>query len=348
MSAGSIRAARAFVELHLNSKEFSDGLTAAKTSMTSFANTAKSVGANMIGIGVSMSIPFALAAKEFATFEQEMATVGAVTQATAVDFETLTEEAKRLGLTTTFTATEAAEAMTVLGRAGFNTAEIMAAIPHALSLARATATDLGESARIAAAALRVFGLNASETGRVVDTLTATSINSAQTLEGLGEGLKFVGPFARQAGISIEKTSAIMGILADNGIRGTVAGTGFARVLKNLSQTPKVKLLEELGVDVKDSIGNFREIEDILGDLNRATAEMGSVERTGIFEQLFGRGAASAIVAAEAADRIDEATEKIEDMRGVASKTAKIMDNTLAGSFRLATSAAQGLGIAIGD
>lgn len=348
MSAGSMRVVNAYVSITLDDKELKKGLKSAKAQWMSFANSAKQVGASFLGLGAAIVAPFALAAKQFAGFEQQMKIVGAVTQSTTKDFRELTMAAQDLGLNTTFTAEEAGKAMEVLGRAGFKTKEILQTIPAVLKLSRATATELEEATRVAAATLRVFGLEAEESGRVVDVLAATSVKSAQSVEGLGEGLKFVGPFARQAGMSLEQTSAALGILADNGIRGTVAGTGLARILKNLSQTAKIDVLKSLGIDVSDSIGNMRSAIDILKDLYAVTSNSGSTERLSVFEGLFGRGAAAAITLAQTGDQVDILTSQLKRASGTASDMAKVMDDSLAGSFRLAESAASRFAIAVGE
>jgi len=346
--AGGIRAARAFVGVGWDDKEMQKGIQSSNARLKSFGNAAKAAGAELFALGTAAAIPFILAAKEFAGFEQEMATVKAVTGATTEQFALLNEQAKLLGLTTTFTAREAAAGMVSLGRAGLSTAEILDAIPNVLDLARATATELGTAAEITASSMRIFGLEAADTQRIVDVLTETTNQSAQTLEGVAEALKFVGPFANQAGQSIEETAAALGILANNGIRGTIAGTSLARAFKNLSQQAKVLKLRDIGVDAKDAAGNFRKITVILKELDEITSDLGSQEKLSIFEDLFGRGAAGAIVLAESNDQFKVLLKTLEDSRGAAERTADIMDNTLAGSFRLLISAVQGAGIAVGE
>ena len=137
--------------------------------------------------------PLALSSKTFAGFADQMAEVRAVTGAVGADFEKLTGLATELGRTTSFTASQVAEGMTELGRAGYKPAEIFAAIPDVLNLARGTATELGTAAEIAAASMRGFGLSAEDTTRIADVLTATANNSAQTLEDVGEAMNTPDP-----------------------------------------------------------------------------------------------------------------------------------------------------------
>ena len=163
--------------------------------------------------------------------------------------------------------------MTELGRAGFKPAEILDAIGSVLNLARATSTDLPRAAELASAAMRGFGLTARDTTYVADVLTATANNSAQGLEDIGESLKYVAPMAKEAGEDIRDTAAALGVLANNGIKGSMAGTALARAYKNLSKTGSHKMLKKMGVEAVDANGNLRKVADILSDLGQATAKM---------------------------------------------------------------------------
>ena len=143
----------------------------------------------------------------FAGFDARTRQVRAVTGAPEAHFQSLREEAKRLGRTTSFTAGQVAEAMTELGRAGFKPEAILSSTEAVLALARATSTELPRATEIAGAALRGFALPVDQMARVTDVLTATANGSAQTLDDLAEAMKPVAPIAVQAGRSIEETAA---------------------------------------------------------------------------------------------------------------------------------------------
>jgi len=130
VAGGAIRAGRAFVELFLDDKKLTTGLRRGQAALKSFGSTVSSLGARMAGFGALLSAPFAASAITFANFTDEMAKVGAVSQATGEELAKLTEKSKQLGRETSFTAIQAAEGMTALGRAGFNTAQILDAIPN--------------------------------------------------------------------------------------------------------------------------------------------------------------------------------------------------------------------------
>ncbi len=226
-STTGIRAGRAFVELGVSDK-LTAGLKRAQRRLKAFGSGVQAIGARLVKISAGIGAGFVLSTRVFAGFDDRMRVVQAVTGATEDQFRQLREEAKRLGRTTSFTAGQVAEAMSELGRAGFDPREILSSTESVLALARATNTDLPRATEIAGAALRGFGLDASEMGRTTDVLTATANKSAQTLEDLFEAFKPVAPLAVEAGESIEDVAAAIGILANNGIKGSLAGNAVAR------------------------------------------------------------------------------------------------------------------------
>ncbi len=347
-NSGAIRAGGAYVELSVRSAALQRGLRKAQAQVQAFASKAQAAGLAMVAAGTAMATPFALATRKGVEFTDTMAIVGAVTQATGKDFDDLTEKAKNLGATTSFTAQEVAQGMVSLGRAGYDTTQILAAIPDVLNLSRATATELGRAAEIAAAAMRGFGLEASDTGRIADVLTTAANQSAQTLEDLGESMKYVAPQAMEAGATLEDTAAALAVLANNGIKGSMAGTALARAYKNLSATKAQDMLAELNVAAVDSQGNLRNLSDILQELGAATKDMGSAQRLNIFEELFGRGQAAMLKLAGQSDVFLEMAQKMGKAGGEASRLSRAIDDNLGGSFRLLNSAVEGLQLDIFD
>ena len=346
-SGMAIRAGRAFVELFADNSKLVRGLRAARAKVRAFGQRLQNIGTRIAATTAAMAVPVGIAVRTFAGFEDQMAQVRAVTGAADRDFAKLTARAKELGRTTSFTAAQVAGAMTELGRAGFKPGQILDAIGSVLNLARATATDLPRAAEIASAAMRGFGLTAKDTTYIADVLTATANNSAQGLEDIGESMKYVAPMAREAGENIRDTAAALGVLANNGIKGSMAGTALARAYKNLAKTGSQKMLEKMGVNAVDANGNLRKVADILSDLGQATAKMGSAQRLSIFEKLFGRGSAAALKLAGGSNFKNMQTV-LSSVGGTAARTARVMDDTLGGSFRKLWSAVEGVQIAIGE
>jgi len=345
MVASAIRAGDGYVEVTMRDKKLAQGLTAAQAKLERFGRITMGVGEQLLKIGGTIAVPFAVAAKVFTGFSDQMQAVRAVTGATHEDFQRLNETARELGRTTSFSARQVAEGMTALGRAGLTANAILQATDDVMNLSRATMTDLAETADIASNTMNQFGLSAADMTHIADVLTATANGSAQTLTDLGESMKYVGRIAADSGASLDDTAAALAVLANNGVRGSMAGTALARAYKNFAQGPIQKHLDELGVKVADANGDFRSMVDILADLDAATANMGSVERLSHFETLFGR-------ASVAASALASSTAKLRgglgDVTGEAERQAKIMDAGIGGAWRRLVSAAEGIANKLGE
>ena len=165
--------------------------------------------------------------KSFRDFEFQMAKVKAITGASNIDFKKLSNTALELGRSTFFTAQQVAELQTNFGKLGFTTQEILDAQEATLQLATATDSDLARAAIVAGSAVRGFGLDASETQRVVDVMAVAFTSSALDIEKFQTSMTKVAPIAKSAGFSIEDTTSIMSQLADSG-RRLGAGSGSLR------------------------------------------------------------------------------------------------------------------------
>ena len=248
MSANAnIRAGRAYVEVTAETSKLRANLNAAQSQLRDFGKACQGLGRDMMAFGGALSLPFILAERSFAGFDDKMRLVQAVTFSTGEQFDQLTKTAQRLGRETSFTAQQVADAMIGLGRMGFNPSEIVSAIDSVLNLSRATGTDLAESADIAANSLRIFGLEAGKMSQVSDVLTATANGSAQTLTDLFEGLKMAAPQAASCGESIEETCAALGVMANMGIKGSLAGTALRKAFVQFADTKVQAMLREVGV-----------------------------------------------------------------------------------------------------
>lgn len=347
-ASGNVRAGRAFVELMLDQTKLERGLKAAQAKLRNFGNSMTSVGKNLVTVATLAAAPLAYSTKTFADFDDEMRMVKAVTGATEQQFKSLTAVAEKLGRTTSFTAKQVAEGMTALGRMGFSPKEIEAAIPAVLNLSRATGTDLGEAAEIAANNLRVFGIETSKMASVADILTATANGSAQTLTDLAEGLKMAGPQAAAAGDSITNVSAALGVLANMGIRGSLAGTALRKAYSQFANTKIQAKLKAMGIATTDANGNLRAMPDIMAEIAKAMASMPTAQRLGFAEEIFDlRGSLAGLQLGGNIQQLDDFIKKLQSVNGVASKTAQEMDSGIGGAWRIFMSAVEGCQIAIG-
>lgn len=348
ISARAIRAGAAYVELLLNDSKLVRGLQQAQKKLKHFGTGVKKIGKDITLLGAGMVTPFAASVKIFTSFADAMAAVQAKTFSSAEDFKRLSETAKRLGATTSFSATEAANGMEALGAAGFKTEQILAGIGPTLQLARAGAMGLGEAADVAVSVMGGFGMAATDIQKVSDVLAQTANASLTGVFEIGETMKYASSWAKTAGQSIEDTGAAIALLANRGVKGTMAGTDLAIILKALAGGDAVEPLRQLGIETTDAAGNIRSIVDVMEDLGRATQGMDPSAKIQLMNKAFERGAKSAIALSDAGQELRDLQDQINNSTGAVGKMAGVMENTVGGSFREFSSAVEGLAIAVGE
>ena len=312
------------LKLGVNAREFDKGLGKSMRKLNTFGKNTKKLGKSLT---TSLTLPLAAIGgasfKVAADFEASMAQVKAVSGATADEFKLLEQNALDLGSSTKFTASEVSGLQLEFSKLGFSAQEITKVTESTLALAQATGSDLATSAEVAGSTLRGFGLDASETARVTDVMAASFSSTALDMSSFQDSMKFVAPVAKAAGISIEQTTAMLGALANNGIKGSQAGTALRRIISELGAT---------GGDVAGAL------ENLAGKgLNLADAK-----------DEVGRSAQSALlVLMENIGVTNELTGSFNNASGTAKEMAGIMDDTSAGSLARMRSALEGAGIVIG-
>jgi TP901 family phage tail tape measure protein len=274
------------------------------------------------------------ALRSFRDFEFQMAKVRAVTSASDKDFKLLSNTAKDLGRSTFFTAQQVSELQTNFGKLGFSTQEILDAQEATLLLATATDTDLARAATVAGASVRGFGLDAEETGRIVDVMAVAFRSSALDIEKFQTSMTKVAPIAAGAGISMESTTAVMASLTDAGIEASIAGTSLRNIFLKM-QDSSSDLSKHLGFTVNSS-----------DDLQRALTLLNSQALDN--EEIMGlvdiRQVAAFRTMVEGSDRIQNLTRDFNAASGEARRMANIVGDTLEGSFKRLRSATEGLAI----
>lgn len=260
----------------------------------------------------------------FMEFEKANSNLQAVLGITREEMELLTEDSKRLGSSTAFTASEVASLQTEFAKLGFSKAEILQATEATLSLAAAAGTDLPNAASIAGATVRGFGLSASETGRVVDVMAKSFSTSALDISKFQESMKYVAPVAAEAGVSVEETTAMLGALANAGISGSQAGTALRRIMSELSKTGK-PLNEAL-----------RDVAASGLDLAGAQDEVGRSAQTAL------------LVLSKNLDTVDKLTGTYENAGGAAQEMAETQLDNLSGDITKLTSAWEGFILSMED
>ena len=300
------------------------GIGASATSASSAVATLRNA---LLTLGVIQGIRVAI--RTMAEFEQAISTVRAVSGATALQFQELSDAARELGATTRFTATQAAEGLLFLARAGFTVDEQLETIRGTLLLAQAGALDLGRAADIASNVLRGFRLNTDQTARVVDVLALAANRSNTNVGQLGDALKFVAPIASGLGISLEETVSAVGALSDAGLQASIAGTGLRRVLAELESPAKKNrdILRQIGLELAEyrpSVVGAAEAVQRLRD-----AGIGAGDAFEIFGQ---RGGPAFEVLSSTLPRIRQLTDILNQAEGTVEDIAEIMDANLNGAL----------------
>ena len=358
-SASGIRMGKVFVEIGADPRKFftavgmmqrklSSTLSGIQNNLNKLGGAMTTVGAGMAAAGTAVIAPLAFASRQFAQFDDPIRATAAVTQSGGAALQSMTERARELGATTSFTAIQVADLMTALGRAGFKPDEINAMTQAVLDLARATGTDATLSAGILGATLRQFSMDAGDAGRVADVLTKAANATNNTVEGLGEALSYAGLNASQAGMSIEDTAAILGALGNVGIQGSNAGTVLRRLV-TIAGAEAEKLGQIFNISALDDAGDVRPLIDVFADIADATNGLPSGERLAKFNEAFGLlGITGAQALGGSVGDIRELQKSLAAADGTARRTAKEMDAGLGGAMRIARSAIEGTSLAIGN
>lgn len=322
--------------------------------------------------GAMVAAPFVGAVETAANFEAAMSKVQAITRASSGEMESLTANARMLGETTQFSATQAAEAMSYLGMAGWNTEQIIAGMPGLLNLAAAGGTDLARTADIVSDDLTAFGLSADQAGHMADVFAVTVTRTNTNVEMLGETMKYAAPVAKAFGVSMEETSALAGLMANSGIKATQAGTALRSGFLRLAGPPKMatKAMQELGLSLSDVTaqqqeaqaamaalgiqmsddGGPRKMSAILTELRDKTAGLGQEEKLATLKAIFGTEAATGWLAVLDAgpETFNQLVDAMENSDGEAAKMAETMNNNAKGAMIKLKSAMEGLAISLGN
>jgi len=301
------------------------------TTTKSFGKMAGSVLAAVAAFKL-VSSAVGSAINTFKGFEFQMAKVRATTGASNKDFKKLTTTAQQLGRTTFFTATQVGELQMNFAKLGFTTSEILDAQEATLRLATATGSDLARAAIVAGAAVRGFGLDASETARVTDVMAVSFTSSAMDLEKWQTSMTKVAPIAKSAGFSIEDTAAMMSKLTDSGIEASIAGTSMRNILLAM-QDPNSDLTKSFGKTIHS-------YDELVPAMNKFVKEGGSMaevmqvvekRQAASFEQLISNTGATLAL-----------RDAMVSSSGAAKDMAHIVGDTLEGAFKRLVSAWQGL------
>lgn len=361
--------------LTLDTKEYERGLKSARGMATSTSqDITKSVGklkkgalvaagaivAGLTAFGVSSvkagmdfdSSMSQVAATMGKTNEELQQEVGEVDLAWGKFSGNLREYAQEMGKHTAFSATEAADALNYMALAGYDAQKSMEMLPNVLNLAAAGGMDLATASDMVTDASSALGLDIDQTTQLVDQMAMASSKSNTSVAQLGDAMLTVGGTAKNLKGGTTELSTALGILADNGIKGSEGGTILRNAILSLtSPTSKAKKeLDELGVSVFDSEGNMRGLDEIMGDLDESMSTLTGEERAEAMSKIFNKRDLKGIEAllSGAGDRWNELSGYIDEAQGSAQKMADTQLDNLQGDITLLKSAWEGLQISVSD
>lgn len=293
-------------------------------------------GTSLLTFGASVTAGVGLAIAEYAEFDKAMSEVQAATHASAADMGLLREAAIQAGADTSYSAKEAADAITELSKAGVSTTDILnGGLAGALNLAAAGSLEVADAAELAATAMTQFKLQGSDLPHVADLLAAGAGKAQGSVEDMGMALKQGGLVAASTGLSIEEVTGGLAAFASAGLIGSDAGTSFKTMLQALTpnSVAAANKMKELGFNAFDANGNMKSLGEIASNLQVSMKGLSEEQRATAMEVIFGSDAVRAanVLYEQGAEGIDKWTKAV-DVAGYAATTASMKQDNLAGDI----------------
>lgn len=284
-------------------------------------------------------------------FEASMSQVAATMGITAAadEFDILSAAAKEMGESTKFSASQAGEALNYLALAGYDAEKAVSALPTVLNVAAAGGMELASASDMITDAMSALGLETAQMSAFADQLAVTAQKSNTSVSQLGEAILTVGGTAKTLSGGVTEMNTALGILADNGIKGSEGGTMLRNVILSLSAPTSTAAAElsKLGVSAFDSNGQMKPLQETFANLGGALSQLTEQERTEALSNIFNKVDLKGVNAllGTSAERFDELSGYISDCSGAAAQMAATMDDNLKGDLTIMQSALEGLGIA---
>lgn len=305
----------------------------------------KGVTVPIVGIGVA-------ALNVAKDFEQGMSNVQAISGATGDEFEALRDKAIELGGSTVYSATEVADAMTEMAKAGWSSQDIMDGMSGVLDAAAASGENLASVSTIVADAITGFGLSAADSTHVADLLSQAANAGTIDITDLGESFKYIAPLAKTMGFSIEDTTTALTALSQSGIKSSQAGVVlrgmFTRMIRPTDQVAAA--MNDLGITLTDNEGNFKSMDTILREM-RGTFQTLTPEQQAYYASVIaGTEGVSGLTAllGMSQEEYDKLSDSMKNADGVAQQTAETMQDNLAGALEQLMGALESAGIVVGE
>jgi len=330
-SAGAIRAGSAYVEIFARDGQFQQSMSRIRARMMTLGTQLRQAGTGMTIAGTALGAPFIFAARTAAAFSLEMARVRANTGATDQQFAQLNASAKNFAVQFGRAPEEVAGAMSELAKAGLDAEGVMKAISPILSVVAAALKEQARAVEVVVSTMAQFRMGTDDFGTIADKLQATANASTTSVDSLGEALTYVGPKAFAAGQSLDDVLASLATLGDAGLRGSLGGTGLARIIESIAN--EEGKLAALGVSTRDATGNMLPFMDVMEQLGKKApdANLDSIRvMTEIFEI---RGANAATSLSQMRDKFDQVMQAIGNSGGSALGKAKAVMGSFGGAVK---------------
>lgn len=333
-------------EVENSAKKADDGFTMFKATLANLAADAimravdgiKNLAGNVIELGQN--------------FTSTMSEVSAISGATGEDFEKLEACAREYGATTVFSASNAAEALKYMSLAGWDADQSTSALGGVLNLAAASGMELGAASDMVTDYLSAFAMEAGDAAYFADLLSYAQSHSNTTAEALGEAYKNCAANLNAAGQDVETVTSLLEGMANQGYKGSEAGTAMAAIMRDITNGMKDGAIKigETSVAVMDAQGNFRDLTDILTEVEAATNGMGDAERAVALSSTFTADSTKGLnlILNEGMDNIAGYEEELRGASGSAEEMANIMNDNLSGDVAAMNSAFEELGLKIYD
>lgn len=285
-------------------------------------------------------------------FEKSMSKVAGLSGATEEELQKMKDTAKDYGRNSYFSATEASDAMGYMALAGWDAEQSIGALPGVLNLAASADMDLAEASDMVTDYLSAFGLEAKDAAYFSDVLAYAQGNANTTAEGLGEAFRNCAANMNAAGQDVETTTALLSMMANQGLKGSKAGTALSATMRDITNSMEDGAIRigDTSIAVQDADGNFRDMTDILADVEQATNGMGSAERAAAMSSVFTADSIKGVnlMLNAGTDDARSFENELRNSSGTAEEMSKVMNDNLAGDLKLLSNRFETLQIDIAE
>lgn len=320
--------------------------------MKDIGGKVEGVGKKFLPVTTAIGGIGAVAIKTTADFDASMSNVSAISGATGKDLEALRSKAREMGAQTKFSASESADAMSYMAMAGWKTNDMLDGIAGVMDLASASGEDLAKTSDILTDGLTAFGLSAKDSGRMADVMASASSNANTNVSLLGESYKYCASTAGAMGYSLEDITESLGLMANAGVKGSMAGTSLKTAMINLAKPTNAmqQAMDKYGISITKSDGSMKSWNEVVDNLRSSLGGLSESEKTSAVATIFGKEATAGMLSVINAGPkdVEKLNTAIKNSSGCAKEMADTMNNNLSGQLTILKSQLEELAISFGE